>query len=457
MARPHAPPTAALRRPALLSPALLALGALAACWAPGSPLGASAGIPGAAPPPARSCPARTPARKVALRSAFVVGEVAGISYAVAQRPDRDEAVLVWLAEDGSLGEAPLARTPILGAVAGSALHLLGAPRDRSAWFVESIDLSTPDAPRRQEDGAIPGVPVGRLGGFAADSARLVLSQILPRDGAEEHVTHLVDRASGRASERRGFSVERASFCDGSGCALVALDHTAKRSLAIWEPHGGAPGERVEIGPYPGFFVHRVPVDRGALLLEPGPDGWSGAIVAASAPRLRPLPRTRAPADPCPFESVLPGRHPGVVVCKENEAARTLVRWDAAQGTVAAVEALPPSGRREERYAAHPDGVIRVAWDGGSALEHGPETEDGYRFYEERWYFDGGEVALLERGVDDGWTARDPAPLVLPKAQGEFSPGFESLVLVRGLRAAVLISPDGPGEPGWLQPAREPCP
>jgi hypothetical protein len=143
----------------------------------------------------------------------------------------------------------------------------------------------------------------------------------------------------------------------------------------------------------------------------------------------------------------------VVVCGED-GARHIVRWDAARRALGAAEPLPQTFRRQERYAAHPDGVLRVAWNAGSGLMHGPEFR-GIREYHLHWQFEGGEAALLlyESGR---WMQRDRVPLVLRDARGEFSRGYEPALLVRGARAAVLLSSDGFREPAFLQPLREPC-
>lgn len=117
--------------------------------------------------------------------------------------------------------------------------------------------------------------------------------------------------------------------------------------------------------------------------------------------------------------------------------------------------LPSPGLSNGVRVAHADGVIEVVWDGGSGMTHTPTDSKGMRRYYKDWYFNGGQVRLL-RHEHGQWVASDEVPLALANAQGRFHQGYAPIVLRHGLHAAVLLAPEGSGDPAWFQPYLAPC-
>lgn len=441
---------------------LLALCAAVACTRPPAPsLAVNVDSPPATeypsaprPPAVRSCPARTAPSTAELKNAKIAGDVDGITYATALHKEGEEyvPVLLWLSSDGTLAFLPIAREAIQRSVQGRTLHLLGMPKDWKELFIESIDVGRPDAPSRRVDQKIGGMTGGSLGSFASDDKRALIDGVFYRNGKHEPVAYEVDRANGNARERKDIALQDSTYCDGTACVLVALDRGARRSVALWEPHDGSARESLEIGPFPGNVVYRVPLSAGALLVARQDDGWSATRVSSTTPHLSALPPVKGPSGSCRGVPVLSGSWAGVISCKES--LRSFVRWDLTKGPSAVVESFPESLFASESFASHGSSVVRLAWEGGAGLRHGPEYH-GIREYHEHWTFAGGRVSLIDLR-EGAWVEGEATPLALANARGEFSHGYTPILLQRGSRVAVLLTTDGWRDPAHLQPIREPC-
>lgn len=203
-------------------------------------------------------------------------------------------------------------------------------------------------------------------------------------------------------------------------------------------------------------VPRRATTAGQLLVAPGEPWVVLARTPADPEALRTvavdpsLPADRGSVALYPFPS--PYR-PGVI--QGASGPRRLVRWDAARGVFGVTEPLPPMVYERSERVAFRDGVVEVAWTGGSQSVHSPTDPHGTRRYFQEWHFDHGEVSLLR--LDHGvWIADDVTPLPLRDAHGTMSEGYVPLVLRNGLYASVLLLPLHVPEPAWLIAYRRPC-
>jgi hypothetical protein len=401
---------------------------------------------------AHSCPDDAKARAIDLYNVKPVGNVADITYATAERQNgtADTPLLTWLDAKGDLAVHPIARTPFFTAGSGATLHLLGLTADRSAMFVETIDVSNPDAPRRRSDDKLP-ISWDSVGAFAADTARIWITELIATGNKGEFVTFIIDRATNHVEKRRDFAIAEGSFCDGAACTVHALDHTAKTSSITRYPHTGDPPETIPLPTYPGYYASRADGAGLSVFTAPTDTGWLAVTAGPSAPHLALHPHIAAPPQMCSFHAQVPGPWPGVVACKDD--LRTFVHYDPDTRAFTA-EPLPPAAHTQELYAAFVDGPIHVAWTGGSFMMHGPDF-NGMHEYHHHWTFDGGEAGLLarERGR---WLYRDVVPLPLAGANGDLTDGYSVAVLVRGPRAAVVLTTESFGDPSQLLPLRKPC-
>jgi hypothetical protein len=402
----------------------------------------------------RTCPASASPARLELRSAHVIDELAGITYvsALARKGEDWVPVVAWLGVDGTLSTYPLAREAIQRTAQGRTLHLLGMSKDWKDLYLESVDVTQPDAPQRRVDQRLAGMTGGSLGTLAADDTHALIDGVFYRNGKHEPVTYGYDRVADQVSERPDLALQGSSWCDGQACVLVALDRAARRAVVIREPHGGAAPERRTFGSFPGRRVFGIPISDGMLLVTSSGSGWESMVVSQVAPHLRAAAALQSPSDDCAGAPVLRGRWAGAVAC--GASSRTLVRWDPLRGNPEAVEALPAPLFRQVAMVSHGSGILALEWEGGSGMQHGPEFR-GLREYHQHWRFEGGKVSLLEL-VQGRWEAAASTPLCLSNARGEFSRGYTPVLMVRGAHAAVLLTTDGHREPAWLQPVRAAC-
>ncbi len=429
-----------------------------------------------APP---SCASRAPATEHPLRKVAPAGQAGGAAYAVGIQGDvnHEKAVLVGLSGSGKLSLTTIPHAPVLTATTPTKIYYLAMSPDRRMLFLGGVDVAKPDEPRVLPELSLSKIPVNVLGALAVDDLRAIVAGMVYQNGKDQWNTYLVDLRDGSTvTVREQFFGSEASFCDGVACTLVGLDHTTKRSLVVRIPHdGSAPSEQV-LGPYPGNRIDRVKTPEGTALLHGGEGTYSGFFVTRERPFSTPIGPFSGSTTQCPFDPVIEGATPGILVCPQEQKP-VFRRWDASARKLEQGAPWPASGYRSERFAAQGEGILRVAWEGGAGLMHGPEFQ-GMREYHQHWSFQGGSASLLlprkggegglgegglgEGGLGEGggrktgWEERDRVALPLHDAHGEFSRGYSPVLLVRGAFAAVLLASDGWGDPAYFQLLREPC-
>jgi hypothetical protein len=301
---------------------------------------------------------------------------------------------------------------------------------------------------------LPDVAWGWPAKITSDGARAVLVHTLAttEQTLGRTVIHTIELASGRVVASTWPPAGATMDCDTLACTTIALEKGSGRAGFTWVGPGGREDRAVAVASAcPAFYA----IEAAGLYVGPG-DPWRAMQVTATAPHLTEvaIDRSLAAVPGCgstlyPFPSAL---WPGVI---EGTRARSLLRWDTGLRTFGAREPLPDPGFDRTILADHTDGVIEVGWTGWHGMQHSPTDAQGRRRYFEHWSFDGGRVALLRRERGQ-WAAVDAVPLALGAAEGTFHDGYFPVVLRHGLHAAVLLAPQGGGDPAWFQPYLRPC-
>lgn len=415
-------------------------------------------------PPRASCRSTVATSRHRLSHAIHTTEVAGRTFAVAWRQTGADVETVIASLDAR-GELVVTPVPVPYA---DPLAIGGDPRGLVIVSVAHRGAGTLLRVAFAEDGALrPGRPTplpevawGWPAAIDSDGAVATLRHTLatPQQTTGGETRHTIDLATGRVLATATPPAGATTHCHAGACTTVAVLREGEAAGRATLTHRGPGGEaRLELtvaSTCPTFY----PLTSGdaQVFVAPG-EPWRAVIAGPTAPLLAEA--AIAPSLPAmpgcgralhPFPSAT---RPGLV--DGHRGPRTLLTYDPARRSFGAAEALPEQPFPRSLRAAHPDGVIEVAWDGGSGMMHSPTDSRGVRRYYEHWYFKGGQVALLRR-ERDRWSSVDVAPLALEDADGEFHDGYTPLVLRHGLHAAVLLAPDGGGEEAWLQPYLAPC-
>lgn len=146
--------------------------------------------------------------------------------------------------------------------------------------------------------------------------------------------------------------------------------------------------------------------------------------------------------------------PGVTL--GYRGAREVLAWDPEGGRFVAMGTLESDPWEQHEASAFVDGSIELAFTSASGMMHSPTDPDGRRRYFEHHSFEGGEIALWRREAGS-WRRTDVRPLAVSDVEGSMSHGYAPRVLRNGAHAAALLLSEGLGEPGFVQPYREPCP
>lgn len=311
---------------------------------------------------------------------------------------------------------------------------------------------------------LPEVAWGWPQTLLSDGTRAILRHDLatPEQTIGETVLHTIDLATRRVVDTHAVPVGADVQCDAGGCTTLTVTPAA------------GPGEPARI-----VLVHRTPAgdeDRREFEVRgdcPTPysfaagdervvvfagDPWRALTVASEPPFFREaaVDRELAPQTECgpALHDFASTRHPGLL--DGHKAPRALLRWDPKLRRFGVRDALPDMSFWQSERFAHADGVLEIAWTGGSGMQHSPTDDRGTRRYYRHWFFDGGEIALLRR-EHGRWSAVDRGPLAITGARGRTHDGYHPTLLRNGLHAAVLLTPAGGVEDAWLQPYLAPCP
>lgn len=416
--------------------------------------------------PTRSCPASAAAERHPLANVTHAVQIGDRSFVRAwRRVGSDvETVIASLDERGALSLTPVpvpATDPLaIGADSGG-LVIVGVTT-RGAGTLLRVELGADGELRPGTPRALPEVTWGWPAQLESDGARAWLhhTTATAQQGVGEAVIYTIDLADGRvvATARPGGAA--GVTCRADACTtrtiVTAKDGGPARATFVRRARDGSETTlAVDVNSTcPTFY--EVDTADGPLWVAPG-DPWRVVRSAASAPFLRevaidPL-LAAVPGCGWALEVFPSATHPGVI--SGMHGPRTLIRWDGAREVFGVGEALPERNLPRGVYGQHSDGVIAVAWSGGSGMMHSPTDARGTRRYFKHWQFDGGEVALLRR-EGAHWRAVDAAPLALGAAEGAFHDGYVPAVLRRGPHAAVLLAPEGGVDEAWFQPYRAPC-
>jgi hypothetical protein len=463
-----------------LPPRTVLLALLAACSAhgpePSPPAIAPAREPAALPvlvppaprgaddPPRTTCRSTVPPSRHPLSHAAHSTEIAGRTFAVAwrHRGADVEAVIVSLDRAGALVETPV---PVPHA---DPLAIGGDPRGlvivsvahRGRGTLLRVALEGDGALRPGQPTPLPDVAWGWPSAIESDGAVATVRHTLatPDQTRGADTIYTVDLATARVRATATPPAGATAHCHADACTTVELlrddaGASGRATLTRRGPGGDATLDLTIASACPTLY----PVLAGDELVLVGPgDPWRAALVSPAAPFLR-----EAAIDPSLPAMPGCGRalytfpspvHPGLL--DGGRGPRSLLTYDRARRSFGAIEALPEQPFPRTLHAAHPDGAIEVAWDGGSGLTHSPTDARGVRRYYRHWYFHGGQVGLLRR-EGGRWALVDVEPLALRDADGATHHGYTPLVLRHGAHAAVLLAPDGGGE-AWLQPYLAPC-
>ncbi len=429
--------------------------------APAEPVPAApAPTPPAAPDaPRASCKATTAASRSPLSHVTPTVE----SFALAwRRAGADvDAVIVALDARGALEltpvPVPVADPVAIGEDPGGLVIVSVATRGTGTLL--RVDLRADGSLRPRAPKKLPDVPWGWPAAIGSDGERAILEHTLAtaEQGLGGTVLHTIDLATLRVLARAPAAKRAQVHCHAGACTTVELAPTTAQNQPsqVTVVRGAARLELELHSTCPTLY----PLVSGDALLLVGPGApWRAVAVARDPPALRELALdpTLAPLPGCPpLLHVFPSAsRPGLIVA--GAGARTPLRWDLARGSFGAGEPLPASAHRQSLRAAHPDGVLELAWTGGHGMMHSPTDAQGSRRYFTHWSFDGGQLSLLRHRAGS-WAALDPTPLVLAGVEGTFHDGYQPILLRHGLHAAALLVPDGGGDEAWLQPYLAPCP
>ncbi len=412
-------------------------------------------------PPRTSCRSKVAARTYTLSRATVTTEVAGRTFALAwRRTGADvETVLASLDAAGALVVTPVpvpyADPSALGGDPRGLVILSVAHRGHGTLL--RVDLGEDGSLRPGKPAPLPAVAWGWPHRIESDGAIATVhhTRSTPDQTRGGETIYTIDLATRRVLTTTA-APTGTTHCHAGACTTVDVLRVEDGPGRATLTRAGDPA-RLEL-PIASTCPTLYPVPSGDDLVLVGPgDPWRAALVSTTPPFLR-----EAAIDPS--LPAMPGcgralyafpsaAHPGLL--DGWRGPRTLLTYDPARRTFGAAEALPEQSYDRSIHAPHPDGVIEVAWNGGSGMMHSPSDGEVRRYFE-HWYFNGGQVALLRREAGR-WRLTDVAPLALREAEGTFHDGYSPLVLRHGLHAAVLLAPEGGGEEAWFQPYLAPCP
>lgn len=423
---------------------------------------APTGAHGADELPRASCRAQAAASRHPLSRALHTTEVAGRTFAVAWRRKGAEVETVIASLDAR-GELVLTPVPVppadplaIGGDPGGLVIVSVA--HRGAGTLLRVAVAEDGALRPDRPTPLPGVAWGWPAAITSDGAVATLRHTIatPDQTAGGEVHHAIDLATRRVLATTPAPPGATLHCHAGACTTVEVvreGETGRASLTRRGPGGEARLELTVGSTCPIFY----PLASGDALVLVAPGApWRAAVVDATSLGEAAIDASLSPMPGCgralvAFPSTT---RPGLI--DGHRGPRTLLTFDPARRTFGAAESLPEQSFLQWVHATHPDGVIEVAWTGGSGMTHSPTDARGVRRYYEHWYFEGGQVALLRREAGR-WAFVDAAPLALADAEGTFHRGYTPLVLRNGLHAAVLLAPEGGGEEAWLQPYLAPCP
>lgn len=402
--------------------------------------------------PRRSCKASAPASQQALSRVGGAVTIDGRTFAPAWRGTGAavETVIVALDADGGLVVTPVpvpyADPRAIGGDAGG-LVIVTVPNKGTGRLLR-VALGEDGQLRPGTSTRLPEVAWGWPQELFLMKGRAVLVHTLAtkEQSLGTTVLHTIDVAAGRVLASETLLGRGLVRCDADGCTTVTI-MGAEAQVA----RGGREATLAIGSTCPA--VYAIAGANEQVFVVPG-DPWRALRVAGTKIETVAIDEGLAPMPGCGtalYEFPSTAR-PGLI---EGTRTRTLLRWDARRGVFGARERLPDPGFDRTALADHPDGVIEVGWTGWRGMTHSPTDSRGMRRYYEAWSFDGGQVALL-RHADGAWTAIDAAPLALAHAEGTFHDGYMPTILRHGLHAAVLLAPEGGGDPAWFQPFLRPC-
>lgn len=414
-------------------------------------------------PPRTSCRSTRAPSRHPLERAFQGTTIAGRTFVPAWRRSGAavETVLVSLDAAGKLVVTPVpVPTADPFAIGGDArgLVIVSVPQHGRGSLLQ-VELRDDGTLHPGRPTSLPEVAWGWPTSVEVDDTRVTLHHALATPGQSmgDRMVYTIDRATRRVLTSAKAAPETSSHCHAGACTEFTViregAEVGRTSIMYRGPAGEAKLDVTISSMCPAFY----PLIDGddLLLIAPG-DPWRAVIAATSPPLMREaaIDPSLAPIPGCgrtlyEFPSTT---HPGLLDIVG--ARRTLRTFERARQSFGTGDVLPEQPLPRWLHAAHADGTIEVAWDGGSGMMHTPTDDRGIRRYFRHWYFKDGQVALLRR-EGGRWRSVDALPLPLRDAEGKMSDGYQPLVLRHGLHAAVLLTSSG-GEEAWLQPFLVPC-